>query len=65
MLKELALFMEKEYKVGQNLGYIFQEFIDVELTELPKTLPNSYKMIKLCGWKITKNITKRMQAQRT
>ena len=39
-LKELALFVEKEHKGGQDIGYILREMKDIKLTE-PTKLPTT------------------------
>ena len=47
-LKELAHFVEKEHKGGQDIGYIFHEMKDTKLTEptkLPTTADEYYRAI--------------------
>ena len=36
ILKELALCVEKEYKGGEDIGYIFRELKDVQVLLPPK-----------------------------
>ena len=40
-LKELALYVDKEYKGGEDIGYIFRELTDVQVLLPPKPAPEA------------------------
>ena len=46
-MEELALYVEREYKGGEDIGYIFREIKDVQVLLPPKLAPDADKFDKL------------------